>query len=314
MLYMAMNIINPLSLVIILGPTAVGKSAIAIEIAERIGAEIISADSRQIYVGMDIGTAKPTADELSRVRHHLIDICLPDQTMTVAEYHTRAMQATDEIDRRGKLPLLVGGTGQYIRAITKGWSIPEVPPRPELRSELETFAALYGPAALHERLAALNPASASSIDFRNVRRVVRAIEVAVAFPDVQPSRWAKFGPRILQIGLTMPRKSLYMRVDRRIDQMVSARLLEEVEYLVNSGYSWELPSMSALGYAQFRPYFEGMASLDEVVASIRRDTRSFVRRQYNWFRLSDPAINWFDVETSTAQKIEAFISAWLSGE
>jgi len=296
-------------LVVIVGPTAVGKTALSLFLAEALGGEIVSADSRLFYRGMDIGTAKPTPAERARVPHHLIDIARPDETVGLAQFKELAEAAIADIHARGRLPLLVGGTGQYIRAVVEGWSPPLVPPAPDLRARLEADARREGAAALHARLAALDPQAAARIDPRNVRRVVRALEVCLLTGEPFSAQRVRAPQpyRVLQIGLTMERSALYARADARIDAMLAAGLVEEVQRLLAAGYSWELPSMSALGYIQFRPYFEGRATLEEAVAEVRRATRRFIRHQYNWFRLSDPRIHWFDAAAQTPQEILALI-------
>jgi tRNA dimethylallyltransferase len=303
-------------LVIILGPTAVGKTALSLTLAEQLDGEIVSADSRLFYRGMDIGTAKPTPQEMARVPHHLIDIADPDETVGLAQFIDLAKAAIDEIHERDRLPLLVGGTGQYIRAIVRGWNPPAVPPQPELRAKLEAVAEEEGSQALHDRLAELDPPAAERIDHRNVRRVVRALEVCIVTGEPFSAQRTRIPPpyRILQVGLTMDREALYERVDARLEAMIEAGLPEEVRSLMAAGYDWELPAMSGLGYSQFRPYFEGRATMDEVVAEIQRDTRSFIRHQYNWFRPNSPNIVWFDVSQTEPHEVLAFVQAWLEGE
>jgi tRNA dimethylallyltransferase len=309
---------SPVSnLLVLVGPTAVGKTALSLYLAEALDGEIVSADSRLFYRGMDVGTAKPTAEERARVPHHLIDIADPGETVGLAEFQERAYAAIDGVLARGRLPLLVGGTGQYVRAVVEGWRIPRVPPSPELRTELEAEAERLGHEALHLRLAQLDPAAAERIDPRNVRRVVRALEVCIVtgrpFSEQQGKRTPPY--RIKQIGLTMEREALYARADARIEAMVAGGLEDEVRRLVEAGYGWDLPAMSGLGYVQFKPYFEGEATLAEVAEEIKRATRRFIRHQYNWFRLNDPTICWFDVtETASAKTrahIQAVVEAWL---
>lgn len=303
---------NPLP--VIVGPTAVGKTALSLHLAEALEGEIISADSRLFYRGMDIGTAKPAPEERARIPHHLVDIAAPDETVGLAEFQELAYSAIDEIHARGKLALLVGGTGQYVRAVVEGWQVPRVPPDPALRSELEAQAEREGAAALHARLVQLDADAARRIDPRNVRRVVRALEVCLttgrpmsAQQSKQPSPY-----HVLQIGLTMDRTALYARADDRVDAMMAAGLRNEVRRLLEAGYGWDLPAMSGLGYAQFRSHFEGERTLDEVAAEIKRATRRFVRHQYSWFRLNDPAIRWFDVTETTADDILAVVRKWLA--
>jgi len=300
-------------LIVVVGPTAVGKTAVSLRLASGLGGEVVSADSRLFYRGMDIGTAKPSPQERAQVAHHLVDIADPDQTVGLAEFQELAYAAIEDIHRRGGLPLLVGGTGQYVRAVVEGWRVPRVAPDPALRAELEVQAERDGPAALHARLQQLDPEAAARIDSRNVRRVVRALEVCLttAQPFSMQRTRASRSYRTLQIGLTMERAALYERADRRLDAMIAAGLEAEVRSLVARGYGFHLPAMSGLGYLQFKPYFEGQATREEAIAEIRRATRRFIRHQYNWFRLSDPAICWFDVLQSTPVEIEAQVRAWL---
>jgi tRNA dimethylallyltransferase len=283
-------------LVVIVGPTAAGKTALSLLLAEATEGEIVSADSRQIYRGMDIGTAKATADERARVPHHLLDVVVPDQVLTLAEYQRMAYVAIADIHARGRLPFLVGGTGQYIQAVVEGWSIPAVAPQPELRAELEAKARVEGAEALHGWLAALDPAAAARIDHRNVRRVIRALEVCLVTGQPITELQRKNPPPfdILQIGVTHPRPELYARIDARVDQMMAAGLLDEVRSLAATGYDWELPAMTGLGYRQIGEYLRAEVTLEEAIARIKKGTRRFVQQQYNWFRLADPAIRWVD--------------------
>ena len=288
--------LRPSSLVVIVGPTAAGKTALSIELAEAVGGEIVSADSRQIYRGMDIGTAKATADEQTRVPHHLLDVVEPDQVLTLAEYQRMAYDTIANIHARGRLPILVGGTGQYVQAVVEGWSIPAVAPQPELRAELEAKASAEGAEALHGWLAVLDPTAAARIDYRNVRRVIRALEVCLVTGQPITELQRKNPPPfdILQIGVTRPRPELYARIDARVDQMMADGLLAEVCRLAAAGHAWDLPAMTGLGYRQIGEYLRSEVSLDEAIARIKKGTRRFVQQQYNWFRLTDPAIRWID--------------------
>jgi tRNA dimethylallyltransferase len=300
-------------LLVIGGPTAVGKTELSLYLAERLGGEIVSADSRLFYRGMDVGTAKPTDEEQARVPHYLIDVADPDQTVGLGRFKRLAEAAIDDIHRRDHLPMLVGGTGQYIRALVEGWSPPAVKPQPELRAELEAYAEREGSQALHDRLAALDPKAAARIDHRNIRRVVRALEVTLVSGEPFSAQRTRTPPPydILQIGLTMDRALLYERIDARVERMVEAGLPDEVRRLVEAGYDWELPAMSGLGYAQFQPYLEGEATMEEVVEAIQYETHRFVRHQYNWFRLKDPKIHWFDVTEHEREEILDFVRQWL---
>lgn len=301
-------------LIAIVGPTAVGKTSLAIRLAEDFNGEIVSADSRQIYRGMDIGTDKPTPEELARVRHHLINIVDPDQEYHAAQFQADAYTAIGDIHRRGKVPFLVGGTGQYVHAVIEGWQIPSVPPHPDLRQQLYAEAEKHGPEHLHRRLAAIDPEAAERIHPNNVRRVIRALEVYKA--TGRPiSEWQTKQPppyRILRIGLTMDREALYRRTDARVDRMITAGLVDEVRDLLAQGYTFELPAMSGLGYGEFEAYFQGEATLDEVVQAIKHETHRFVRHQYTWFSEDDPDIHWFDVGQDAYPKIAALVAGFLS--
>ena len=300
-------------LVVIVGPTAVGKTAIALRLGEELGGEVVSADSRQLYRGMDVGTAKPSPEERRRVPHHLMDVLDPDEPFSLAQYQALAYQAIDQIMKRGRLSLLVGGSGQYVRAVVEGWVVPAVPPDRELRAALYREAEEVGAEALHARLAAVDPAAAARIMPTNVRRVIRALEVhqATGRPISQLQEKRPPGYRLLQIGLTMARAELYRRIDQRVERMIEQGLVDEVRTLIERGYGCDLPAMSSLGYREIGMHLQGQISLEEAVRLIRRNTRRFVRRQYNWFRLSDPDIRWFDVLKSPYEEIAAAVRAFV---
>jgi tRNA dimethylallyltransferase len=285
-----------LPLIVIVGPTAAGKTATAVRLCQQHRGEIISADSRQIYRGLDIGTAKPTREERAAAVHHLIDVIDPDQALGVAEYQALAYAAVNDVLSRGCTPFLVGGSGQYVHAVIKGWKVPRVPPDQQLRAELVAEANRVGAEAFHTRLAAVDPAAAARIDYRNVRRVIRAMEVYLktGIPISQQQRAQPPPYHVLQIGLTMPREALYARIDARVDRMIAEGLLAEVQNLAARGYGFDLPFMSGLGYRQLGQYLAGQIGLDEAVHLIKRETRRFVRQQYTWFRLNDPDIHWVD--------------------
>jgi len=300
-------------LVVIVGPTAVGKTALAIELCERFGGEIVSADSRQLYRGLDIGTAKPTPEERSRVPHHLVDFLPPDRGLSLAEYQELAYQAIADIHSRGRLPFLVGGTGQYVRAVVEGWSIPRVPPQPELRRRMRREAEERGYRSLHARLAEVDPNAAARIDPRNVRRVIRALEVYEVtgrpISELQGKRSPPY--RMLQLGLTMDRQALYERADRRIECMMDDGLVDEVRRLIAQGYAPSLPAMSGIGYAEVRRHLEGELSLEEAVRRMKANTRRFIRHQYNWFRLDDPQIHWIEQGPQAVEQAAGIIRRWL---
>jgi tRNA dimethylallyltransferase len=295
--------------VAVVGPTAVGKTAAAIELAQAVSGEIISADSRYLYRGLDVGTAKPSPDERARVPHHLIDVTTPDQPWTLAEYQQAAYAAIDGVLHRGRLPILVGGTGQYIRAVTDGWQVPPGGPGGPLRADLERLLAEEGVAALADRLRQVDPESAAVVDTRNPRRVIRAIEVALSTGRSFVAQKQKSAPPFdtLWLGLWLPRPELYARIDARVDAMLAAGLVAEVQGLVARGYGWELPAMSAVGYRQIGAFLRGESALDDATREIKRATRQFVRRQGNWFKMSDPAIQWVRASPEAAGQM----TAWL---
>ncbi len=289
-------------LLALVGPTAVGKSEVAIQLAERFNGEIVSADSRLLYRGMDIGTAKPSLEQRSRVVHHLIDVADPDEIWSLALFQREAEKAVVGIHARGRLPILVGGTGQYVRAILEGWSPPALAAQPRLRAALESWGGEIGKDGLHARLARLDPQAAANIDARNQRRMLRALEVTLSSGrKFSAQRTRKEAPyHALQIGLTRPRPKLYGRIDARIDNMLAAGWLEEVRALLAKGYETNLPSMSAIGYAQLSEHLQGKRSLEGAVTEIKRQTRIFVRRQANWFKPNDPNIHWLNLEKKDA--------------
>lgn len=293
-------------LVVILGPTAVGKTRLAVEMARALDGEIIGADSRQIYRGMDIGTAKPTPAEQAAAVHHLIDVVAPDETLSLAQYQRHAYAIIDTLHERGRLPLLVGGTGQYITAVVEGWSIPEVPPNDALRAELEAYAAEHGPAALHARLRGKDPEAADTIHPNNVRRVIRALEVCIETDTPITELQRKQPPpyRIHQLGLYMARDALYARADARIEAMLAAGLLDEVRGLLAAGYPATLPAMSGIGYRQLATYLNGETPFAQAVLDTKHLTHDFIRRQETWFRGHDSGILWHNsTELATADLI-----------
>lgn len=303
-------------LIAIVGPTAVGKTATAIRLCRDLHGEIISADSRQIYYGLDIGTAKPTPQEQAAAVHHLIDVVAPDQVLGLAEYQALAYAAINDVLARKRVPFLVGGTGQWVRAVIEGWGVPRVPPDYVLRAELEAEANRVGSQALHARLASVDPDAAAKIDYRNLRRVIRALEVYLktGIPISQHQRAQSPPYRILQIGLTMPREMLYARADTRVERMLADGLLAEVRTLVDQGYRLGLAAMSGLGYRQMGQHLAGELSLDEAVRLIKKETRRFIRQQYNWFRPDDPAIHWFDVSGEYYAALRQVVATFLADE
>jgi tRNA dimethylallyltransferase len=299
-------------LVVILGPTAAGKTEIAIQLAERLEGEIVSADSRLFYRGLDLGTAKPSPAERARVPHHLIDVAEPQEAWSLVLFQQEARRVMAEIHARGRLPFLVGGTGQYIRAVTEGWQAPAAQPDPRLRAALEAWAEQIGPLELHARLASLDGRAGEQIEARNLRRTVRALEVifSTGRPFSAQRRMGEAPYKLLTLGLTRPRPELYARIDARIEAMFAAGWVDEVRGLLAQGYAPSLPSLSAIGYPQVIDYLQGKTTFAEMVMLIKRLTRQFVRRQANWFKESDPQIHWFTAGQGTRQAMERAIRAW----
>jgi tRNA dimethylallyltransferase len=302
--------------VVILGPTAVGKTAIAIQLAEKLNGEIISADSRLFYRGMDIGTAKPTRQEQLRVPHWLIDIANPDEVISLAVFQKQAERAIQNIYSQHHLPFLVGGTGQFLRSIIEGWQIPPVAPNLSLRQALQQWATQLGADTLHAKLALLDPLAAKNIDPSNMRRTIRAIEVILT-TGKRFSEQRRKGNQLydlLLVGLSLSREALYQRIDRRIDGMIEAGFIDEVRHLLELGYSPTLPTLSAIGYAELVATIQGRITLEEAIVSMKRRTRNFVRRQANWFKMNDPLIHWFDVSSDEVGNIEKLIIENFKGK
>jgi tRNA dimethylallyltransferase len=275
-------------IVVISGPTASGKSDTAVALASRIGGEVVNADSMQVYRGMDIGTAKPSWMDMSRVAHHMLDVVDPDEDFNAAIYRRMAVPIIGEIAGRGRTALIVGGTGLYIRALIGG--IFDCPPSDaHLRKKLVAMYEELGPEALHSRLDEFDPETARSIHPNDRVRVTRALEI-IHLTGQRPSRLAdahRFGQRVfdvLYLCLDVERQELYRRIDRRSCKMVEAGLVEETSSLLAAGFGPELKPMKGLGYRHMVDYLQGVYSLDEAVAALQRDTRRYAKRQMTWFR------------------------------
>ncbi len=281
----------------IVGPTATGKSELGVLVAKAVGGEVLSADSMQVYRGMDIGTAKLTPEEMQGVPHHLIDLVDPDQRFTVADWKERADAIIARLHEAGKLPVVVGGTGLYIRAITEDLDFARQEGSAEVRARWRQFAAERGNEALYETLRRLDPETAERLHPNDVRRVIRALEVWELNQERLSERydWRIQGGRYhtVQFGLSMARELLYHRVNQRVDQMMAAGLLDEVRRLCARGYGRDLPSMQAIGYKELAAHLAGEISLEDAVAQVKQNTRRFVKRQLSWFR-RDPRITWID--------------------
>jgi tRNA dimethylallyltransferase len=281
----------------IVGPTAVAKSELALRLAQYFPIEIISADSRQVYRYMDIGTSKPSLAERAAVPHHVIDVVEPDEDFSLAMYHQLATEALKAIQQKGKLPLLVGGSGLYVWSLVEGWKIPDVPPDQKLRRQLEDRAEQEDSQSLYQELQDIDPVAAAKINPSNVRRIIRALEIYYATGQPPSQLQHKDAPAfsVLIIGLTQERSELYRKIDRRVDKMIQRGLVEEVEQLLKKGYSSSLPSMSGIGYKQIGQFLRGEMTLPEAIDKIKYETHRLARHQYAWFRLSDSRIHWFDV-------------------
>ncbi|MBO8162567.1 MAG: tRNA (adenosine(37)-N6)-dimethylallyltransferase MiaA [Brevibacillus sp.] len=284
-------------LVVIVGPTAVGKTALSLTLARRLNGEIISGDSMQVYRQMDIGTAKATPEERSVVPHHLIDIIDPDEEYSVAHFQEMATRLIADIHRRGRLPFIVGGTGLYIESVTHRFQFSDAAQDHELRERLKRLAEAEGVEALHRQLALIDPVTAERLHPNDVKRVIRAIEIY----ELTGQRMSDYQYRAQQspydlymIGLTMERALLYERINRRVDQMIEDGLVEEVRQLLDRGYDPSLVSMQGLGYKELVPYLYGEIPLQQAIAEIKKRTRRFAKRQLSWFRRI-PDVHWFDV-------------------
>lgn len=285
-------------LLVIVGPTASGKTDVSVEIALQLNGEVVSADSMLVYKNMDIGTAKPTLEERQGVPHHLIDVIQPYEEFSVAQYQQLAEQVIADIHRRNKLPVVVGGTGLYVRAVMDHYNFDVPGEDPELRQQLLRISSERGNLWLHQQLAAVDPAAAENIHHNNVRRVIRALEVykltGRLFSDMKQADYqtnAKYHAAIF--GITHRREVLYQRINMRVDHMLDAGLIQEVEGLIKQGIKRSSTAMQGLGYKEIAAYLGGEMSLDAAVELLKRDTRRYAKRQFTWFK-RDPRIHWVD--------------------
>ncbi len=302
-------------LVAIVGPTAVGKSQLALELAQAFQGEVINADSRQVYRYMDIATAKPSHAELALVTHHLINLINPDESFSLAVYQRLASEVIRDIQMRDKLPILVGGSGLYVWSVIEGWKIPEVPPDAEFRHARVKEALEKGSYALFQELQKLDPAAASRIMPGNLRRIIRALEIYQRTGQPVSEQWRKQAPLypVLIIGLTMTREQLYSRIDQRVDEMISKGLVDEVKYLTAKGYGLDSPSMSGIGYKQILLFLQGETDLATAVERIKIETHHFARRQYAWFRLGDSRIHWLNEGTDAPSEARSLVTSFMGG-
>lgn len=298
-------------LIVVCGPTASGKTDLAIVLAKKFNGEIVNADSRQIYKEMDIATAKPTPDYglqtpdyiVDGINHYLLDIINPDENFTLSDYKDQAQKTIKEIIKKGKIPFLVGGTGLYIKAIVDNLEIPRVEPDLVLRRELESKSAEERIKMLKE----IDPETYEKIDIQNPRRVIRALEVVLSTGESFLKQQKKGKPLydVLQLGIKVDKENLYERINKRCEKMIEAGLVQEAKRLAQK-YSWELPSMSGIGYRQMRDYIEGKMTLEEAIEWLQTDTRHYAKRQMTWFR-KDERIHWIENEKQAEKKIDEFL-------
>ena len=303
-------------LIILVGPTAVGKTDLAVRLALELNGEILSADSMQIYKGMDIGTAKPSLEERKGIPHHLIDLVNPDEAFTVADFQTHYQRKLSELQEKNKTALLSGGTGLYVRAVTRGFDFPDPPGDPDLRDALRQKAAAEGNQALHRWLAEVDPVSAEKIHPNDLKRVLRALEVyiktGIPFSCQQKARTSELPANTIYIGITREREELYKRIELRVDKMLTAGLLEEVQGLLEKGYGPELQSMQGLGYKELIPVLTGDSSLQDAVALLKKRTRHYAKRQLTWFR-REPVERWFLLQKGGEEENFQKILKYLEG-
>lgn len=302
-------------LIYLVGPTASGKTELAIRLAQQLNSEIISADSRYLYRELSIGTAKPSPEERQSVPHHLIDVTSVKNIWSLGEYLKAIEPILSNLHNRKRIPILVGGTGQYYRAIVQGWQVPELPPNPALRSAIEAWGETIGFERLYQHLAIIDSEAAKHIDHRNTRRTVRAWEVILSTGKLfsQQRQQTDSPYNTLTIGIEWDRESLYNRIDQRIDMMLANGLLEETESIIKNGLGEDVKKIGVIGYAETMAYLEGEISFDEAIMLIKRHTRQFVRRQANWFKPTDPQIHWFKAtDPASFDKMLSLIAQYFS--
>ncbi len=308
------NALQP-PLVVIAGPTAVGKTALAIDLAQIFNAEVVNADSRYLYRGFDIGVAKPTMAERRRVPHHLIDILPPDGSMSLAVFQDLAFTAIDDVLRRDRLPLLVGGTPLYVNAVVENWRIPRVPPDPAFRAALEAEAREHGLAPLVARLLAVDPVAAERSG-TNLRRIVRALEVhagaGVPMSELEGADPPRY--RTLELALDAPRAWLHERIAARVRDQCAAGLVDEVRALLAAGVPADAPAMGSIGYRQLLPHLRGEQSLDDAAEAIRHDTNRYVRHQETWLRRNPRLLRLDATDRNLTEAAAGLVRSFLAAE
>lgn len=306
-----------LPLLVLVGPTAVGKTELSLKLAEKFNSEIISGDSMQVYRGMDIGTAKATAEERARIPHHLIDICEPDHLYSVSEFQQKVQSLIPQIIARDHLPFVVGGSGLYVQSVTHGYQFSEAAGDTEFRAQCQQFAEEKGNEALLERLLHIDPETASRLHPNDLRRIIRGLEVyhltGQTLTEQLKTQQQEMPYDAWIIGLTRNRQELYDRVNIRVDQMLQEGLIEEVKSLLEKGYSPDLLSMQGLGYKEIVQYIEGHWSFEEAVDQLKQSTRRFAKRQLSWFRRMKE-IHWYDLTNQNPEKVLENIAAGIAGK
>lgn len=287
---------------VILGPTASGKTDLSIELSKSIDSEIVNCDASLFYKELSIGTGKPSDNILNKYKHHLINFLNPEQEYSLAEFQNEANVSIENIKLKKKLPILVGGSGQYLKALIENWDVSDIKPNKKLRKELGKDIEKNGVDFVYRKLKKDFPENAKIIDPKNPRRVIRAYELGLEGKKV--SRGVKEESKsYLKIGLTMPRETLYKRIDERIKKMFQSNWIKEVEDLISKGFNKDLNSFSSIGYYEIYDHLVNNLDLDEAVNLIKKRTRNLVRHQYNWFKLNDPDIKWFDSSKHTVKYI-----------
>nr|WP_263328652.1 tRNA (adenosine(37)-N6)-dimethylallyltransferase MiaA [Neobacillus sp. Marseille-Q6967] len=304
-------------LIVIIGPTAVGKTKLSIELAKHFNGEIISGDSMQVYRGMDIGTAKVKLDEMEGIPHHLIDIKEPDESFSVAEFQQLVRAKITEIASRGKLPIIVGGTGLYIQSVIYDYQFSDAPADEEFRLQLEERAKIIGHEALHEELKQIDPESAAGIHPNNVRRVIRALEIYHCTGKIMSESQKEQQPDLLYqtalIGLTMEREKLYDRINLRVNLMVEEGLIDEVSQLHKQGLR-DCQSIQAIGYKEIYDYLDHKVSLEDAIENLKQNSRRYAKRQLTWFR-NKMEVEWFDMtDVANLSKKITEISHYVEGK
>jgi tRNA dimethylallyltransferase len=301
------------NLIAIVGPTGSGKSDLALKLARAFDGEIVNTDSRQLLRYLDIGTGKPSINERASIPHHLFDISSPAQDYNLADFQRLAYQTIGEIQSRGRLPFLVGGSGLYVWTTLEGWQIPQVAPNIELRQSLEARAKIEGNKTLYSELIEIDPAAAGQIDPRNTRRVIRALEIRLGANSGNVNPPFKHMPpyRMLIVGLTATRDFLYRRIDARVDKMLEMGLVEEVRSVLKMEFAPDAPGLNSVGYKEALSYLKGEIDLGEMTDRIKAETHRLVRHQYNWFRLNDRRVHWFNIGTDYLGEVIQLITEFL---